>query len=161
VLVTVGDGPFTTHGAGGGLIRIDLGRPGVGATTIVMNVLLAGALFLVWVSLLRSKRDAREDLFRFAAGTVAVLLVLGTVLSPQYLVWLIPLVPLVGGRRGAAAALLFVVAAVLTNVWIRIILRVPGGAVGADGGPLLLRNVTLLGHALVLVLPHTVRRELR
>jgi hypothetical protein len=153
VLVTVGDGAFTTHGAGGGLIRIDLGGPGVGATTIVTNVVLAGALVLLWLSLLRSRRDARGDVVRFAAGTVATLLVFGTVLSPQYLIWLIPLVPLVGGRRGAVAAVLFVVAAVLTNVWI------PDGYFEyqeelspGTAALLLVRNLTLLALALVLLI---------
>jgi Glycosyltransferase family 87 len=161
VLVTVGDGAFTTHGAGGGLIRIDLGGPGVGATTILMNVLLAAALCLLWVGLLRSRRDAREDLVRLAAGAVATLLVLGTVLSPQYLIWLIPLVPLVGGRRGTAAALLFVVAAALTNVWIPDRYFEYQGELSPESAALLLvRNVTLLALALVLLIPNDAVRHL-
>ncbi len=39
------------------------------------------------------------------------------VLSPQYLLWLIPLVPLVRGARGAAATGLLTAAFVLTQVW--------------------------------------------
>ena len=38
-------------------------------------------------------------------------------LSPQYLLWLIPLVPLVRGARGIAATMLLTVACVLTQVW--------------------------------------------
>jgi uncharacterized membrane protein len=155
VLVLVGAGDYSTHGAGGGLIRIDLGGPGVGATTIAMNVLLAATLCLAWISLFRSRHDAREDLVRFAAGTVAVLLVLGTVLSPQYVVWLIPLIPLVGGRRGIAAALLFVVAAVLTNVWIPDRYFEYQGELSAQtAGILVARNATLLALALVLLVPY-------
>jgi Glycosyltransferase family 87 len=145
---------FGTQGAGGGLIRIDLVGPGVGALATVMNVLLAAALCLVWVSLLRSRRDAREDLLRFAAGTLATVLVLGTVLSPQYVVWLIPLVPLVGGRRGTAAILSFVVAAGLTNYWIPD--RYFQYQARLAGGPatiLLARNLALLALALILLLP--------
>ena len=101
------------------MIRIDLIGPGVGVTTTVMNVMPAVVLCVLWVRP-GPQQDAtpREDLLRYAAGTVATVLVLGTVLSPQYVVWLIPLVPLVGGRRGTAAILLFIVAAGLTNVWI-------------------------------------------
>jgi uncharacterized membrane protein len=160
VLVLVGDGAFTTHGAGGGLIRIDLGGPGVRATTIVMNVLLAATLCLLWIGLLRSRADAREDLVRFAAGTVAVLLVLGAVLSPQYLVWLVPLVPLVGGRRGAVAVLLFVTAAVLTNLWIPDrYFEYQGELSRHSAGLLVARNVALLALALVLFVPGHRQRK--
>ena len=38
-------------------------------------------------------------------------------LSPQFLIWLVPLVPLVRGRRGLAASGLLFVAMVLTQVW--------------------------------------------
>jgi Glycosyltransferase family 87 len=154
---------YTTQGAGGGLIRIDLAGPGVGVAIFVTGVLLAAALCLAWVNLARSMGDAREDLLRYAAGTVSVLLVLGTVLSPQYMVWLIPLVPLVHGARGTAAILLFVVAAALTNVWIPD--RYFEYQEDLSGGPaalLLARNLSLLALALVLLLPHrTSRRQIR
>ena len=38
-------------------------------------------------------------------------------LSPQYLIWLVPLVPLVRGRRGVAALVALTAALVLTQVW--------------------------------------------
>ena len=145
---------FTTRGAGGGLIRTNLHGPGVGVTTTVLDVLVPVALCVLWVNLARSKSDAREDLLRYAAGSLATVLVLGTVLSPQYVVWLIPLVPLVGGGRGTAAVLLFVVAAVLTNVWIPD--RYFEYQQHLEAGPasiLLARNLALLAIALVLVLP--------
>jgi hypothetical protein len=145
---------FSTQGAGSGLIRINLIGPGVGVISIVMDLLLLVILCMIWINLVRSGGDAREDLLRYAAGTVATLLVLGTVLSPQYVVWLIPLIPLVGGRRGTAAILSFLVVAALTGYW------VPGryfeyqARLGADtAGILLARNLALVGLALVLLLP--------
>jgi hypothetical protein len=114
----------------------------------------------LWVSLIRSRGDPREDLLRYAAATVAIILVLGSVLSPQYVVWLIPLVPLVAGRRGTAAILFFVAAAVLTNVWIpdRYFEYQSSLAVGPTS-VLLARNLALLALALVLLLPASVSRS--
>jgi len=39
------------------------------------------------------------------------------VLSPQFLIWLIPLVPLVRGRRGLWASGLLLAALVMTQLW--------------------------------------------
>jgi hypothetical protein len=112
--------PFelVAQGAGGGLIRFDLGGPGVAFVKATMNVLLVAALCWLWVGLWRSRLDHREELLRVAAATVAAVLALGTILSPQYVAWLLPVVPLVAGRRGTAAVVAFAAAAYLTNIWI-------------------------------------------
>lgn len=145
---------LTTQPAPGGLTRLVLAGPGVRAAEIVMPVLLIATLLFLLVSQYRSRRDPREDLLRYSAAAVAILLALGTVLSPQYVVWLIPLVPLVGGRSGTVATLFFVTAAALTNVWI------PNGYFeyqdGLPAGPaslLLARNLALLATAITLVVP--------
>jgi Glycosyltransferase family 87 len=143
-----------TVGAGGGLIRLVLAGPGVTTTENVAKALLVVALALLFWRLFRSTHDPREDLLRYSAGAVAILLVFGTVLSPQYIVWLVPLVPLVGGRRGLLATTSFVMAAGLTNVWIPE--RYFDYQGGLDAGPaalLLARNLALLVTAAVLVLP--------
>jgi hypothetical protein len=145
---------LVAQGAGGGLIRFDLGGPGVAFVKATMNVLLVAVLCWLWVGLWRSRLDLREELLRFAAATVAAVLALGTILSPQYVAWLLPVVPLVAGRRGAAAVVAFAVAAYLTNVWI------PDGyfdyQADLEVGPtslLLARNLALFTVLLALLVP--------
>lgn len=138
-----------------GLGRDVLAGPGVEATTTTLHVLLVTVLVLLWIALVRSKTDPREDLVRYSAASVAAALVLGTVLSAQYITWLIPLVPLVAGRRGTTATLCLVVAAALTHAWF------PSDAYGSflhdfDPGAtslLLARNLVLLAAAVTLIVP--------
>ena len=79
------------------------------------------------------------------------------VLSPQFPIWLIPIVPLVRGRRGLGASALLGVALVLTQIWFpfryfRLSLDFEEGL----SWPLLARDLTLV--ALVAVLVVTLRR---
>jgi hypothetical protein len=70
----------------------------------------------VWV--LYAQRDADgERLVAYAAAAVAATLAFGKVFSPQFVIWLVPFVPLVRGRRGIAASSLLVAALVLTQLW--------------------------------------------
>ena len=146
---------LTVRPAEHGLGRAVLHGAGIDATTTTLNVLLVFVLCLLWLTLARSKSDAHEDLVRYSAATMAVALVLGTVLSAQYVTWLVPLVPLVGGKRGTTATLAFVAAAALTHAWF------PSDNYGnylRDFDPgaaslLLARNLALLATALALVVP--------
>jgi hypothetical protein len=62
-------------------------------------------------------RAARATGSSYAVAAVCAFVAFDKVLSPQYLLWLIPLVPLVRGARGIAATMLLTVACVLTQVW--------------------------------------------
>jgi Glycosyltransferase family 87 len=88
--------------------------PGVVAT--VLTVLQVCALVGVWIAFAYS-RATRDGLVRASAAALVVFIAFGKVLSPQFLIWLIPVVPLVRGRRGLAAAGLLLVALVLTQLW--------------------------------------------
>lgn len=151
--------PFelVARGAGGGLVRFDLGGPGVAFLKTATTAVLVAVVCSLCIALWRSRLDVREEMVRFAAATVAALLVFGTILSPQYVAWLLPVVPLVRGRRGTAAVVAFAVAAYLTNMWI------PGRyfdyQADLEVGPtslLLARNLALLGVLVVLVLPDRI-----
>jgi Glycosyltransferase family 87 len=70
----------------------------------------------IWISFLRGPAD-RERLLRTCAACVCAFIAFGKVLSPQYLVWLLPLIPLIRGRRGVIAGALLVAAMLLTQLW--------------------------------------------
>jgi hypothetical protein len=74
------------------------------------------ALLVIYVLYARSDRT-REQLVTACAATVTAYIAFSKVFSPQYLVWLLPLVPLVGGRRGARATALLVVIVGMTQIW--------------------------------------------
>lgn len=89
---------------------------GHGAAAALLSVTGLVALVALWSAFARGPATA-ERFLRYVAACVCAFVVFGKVLSPQYLLWLIPLVPLVRGVRGVAASALLVVACVLTQVW--------------------------------------------
>ena len=91
------------------------GRPAA-ALAVAQGVAQAGALVLVWIGFARGPATT-ERLLRFSAASLVAFVALSKVLSPQFLVWLVLLVPLVGGIRSRAALWLTVLACALTAVW--------------------------------------------
>jgi uncharacterized membrane protein len=98
----------TTHGS-----QNVAGHGGVGGVSAAFGAVAVAAL---WIAFARGPAT-RERVVRYSAAAVVAFVAFGKVLSPQYLLWLIPLVPLVRGARGVAATLLLTVACVLTQVW--------------------------------------------
>jgi uncharacterized membrane protein len=89
------------------------GHGGVAAAFGVAQIVVLVAL---WIAFARG--PATGDRFvRYSAAAVCAFIAFGKVLSPQFLLWLVPIVPLVRGRRGLAATLFLTVALVLTQVW--------------------------------------------
>lgn len=76
------------------------------------TVLFVAGLAVIWrraPQLVRSQ----DGLVLAWTATLCVVVVFGRVLSPQYLIWMLPFVPLVG----LGATVLLVAALVLTNIW--------------------------------------------
>ena len=84
-----------------------------GAVAAGLLVLEALAVATVWVLYARA-RDARERLALAFAAAVAGFLAFTKVFSPQYLVWVLPLVVVAGGPFAVALA---AAAVVLAQVW--------------------------------------------
>ena len=92
-----------------GALPHDVGR--------VLTVLQVLAILGVWLWFWRGDTASRERVVVASAASVCAFVALGKVLSPQFLIWLVPLVPLVRGRRGLVASGLLAVALVLTQLW--------------------------------------------
>jgi hypothetical protein len=132
---------------------------GGGAHALAIAAVVAQALALLWIWTSFARGPAgREALIRASAASLTAFVAFGKVLSPQFLIWLIPLVPLVRGRRGLTASALLALALVLTQIWFpfryfRLALDFEPGL----SWLLLLRDLTLAAIALILAV--TLRRR--
>jgi Glycosyltransferase family 87 len=123
---------------------------------VASTVLQAGVLIWIWAAFARGRGGA-EALVRSTAASLCTFIAFAKVLSPQFPIWLIAIVPLVRGRRGLGASALLGVALVLTQVWFpsryfRLALNFEAGL----SWVLLARDLTLV--VLVAVLVVTLRR---
>ncbi len=123
------------------------------ALLVVQSLVLVAVLVAVWVWFARGAADKERFLWA-AAAAVCAYVALGKVLSPQYMIWLIPVVPLVGGRRGLVAAGALALALLLTVDYIPrryfefVRLEDAGAAL-----VVFLRDIVLVTLVAVLVLP--------
>jgi uncharacterized membrane protein len=81
----------------------------------VSSIVVLGATALVWRAL-RVHNVDRERMFFAVAATAVGFVAFAKVLSPQYLLFLVPLVPLV---QSATAVILFGLVLALTQIWAR------------------------------------------
>jgi hypothetical protein len=98
----------TSHGS-----QNVVGHGAVAALLSIVQLLVVAAL---WIAFARGPVTG-DRLVRYAAACTCAFVAFDKVLSPQYLLWLIPLVPLVRGRRGLLATGLLTAALVLTQIW--------------------------------------------
>ena len=83
---------------------------------MLLTIAQVAAVALVWVVHARGPVGG-ERLVRHAAAAVVAFVAFSKVLSPQFLVWLLLLVPLVGGASGRMALWLLAAACALTALW--------------------------------------------
>ena len=139
--------------------RVVVGRPyslnvsGTAAAAVagLFTLVLVAALLAVYAAY-AAGRDSAQRLVTASAAAVAAYVAFNRVLSPQYLVWLFPLVPLVAGAWGVAATALFLGACALTMTWF------PGRfwhlvAVGDVSWFVLARNLVLVLVFLAVAMP--------
>jgi uncharacterized membrane protein len=90
--------------------------PGTHLVATLTTVAGALALLAVWIIYVRS--DASDTtLLLYCAAAVASVIAFGKVFSPQFLMWLIPLVFFVRTRRAILAWPLFLLTLALTQTW--------------------------------------------
>jgi hypothetical protein len=91
---------------------------GGGAHALAIGAVAAQALALLWIwtSFARGS-TTRDALVRASVASLCAFVAFGKVLSPQFLIWLLPLVPLVRGLRGLTASALLALALVMTQIW--------------------------------------------
>jgi uncharacterized membrane protein len=103
------------HGATGAATR-DLAGSLPDALATITSLLQAVAVAAVWWLFWRGSRSS-ERLVLASCAAVTGFLVFNRFVSPQYVVWLIPLVLLLPGAMGLAAIALVGAALVLAQVW--------------------------------------------
>jgi uncharacterized membrane protein len=83
------------------------------ATVIAELVLLA----LIWITFVLRRELGDRDLAQSFAAAVLVFVTLGKVFSPQFLLWVVPLVALLGGTLALAGPAIVAIAVVLTRLY--------------------------------------------
>lgn len=110
----LGMSPLTTissHGAQA------LSGRGAGVAADLSTALGIVAVATVWIVFARRRSADGEAALIAAAAAICALVAFDKVLSPQYLVWLVPFVFLVRGGLGIAAGTLLFLALGLTQTW--------------------------------------------
>lgn len=90
---------------------------GAGLAADLSTVFEVVTVLGVWILFARRRFADGEAVLLAAAAAVAALLAFDKVLSPQYLIWIVPFIPLVQGWRGFWASALLFVALGLTQTW--------------------------------------------
>jgi len=91
----------------------NLHATGTAVAAVLLSLVQLAALAWIWLR----RPGSAEELVRWSAAALVAFVALGKVLSPQFLIWLVPVVPLVAGLRGLRASVLLAGGLVLTQLW--------------------------------------------
>jgi len=139
----------------------NLAGPGVGAVTHLLTAAQLLALAAIWLLFARGPAT-RDRLIRHSAAAVTAFVAFDKVLSPQYVIWLVPFVALVAGRRRFAAWTVLVALLVLTQWFYPRHYPEYGLHLHRDiGAAVLARDLLLVGLTVVLAWDFTTRAERR
>jgi hypothetical protein len=136
----------------------NLGGVYANVAAVATSAIEVAALLAIWIAFARGPAQP-ERLVAASAAAVAAFIAFGKVFSPQFLIWLVPLVALVGGL---GAPLLLAAAFVLTQTWFpHDYWPLALSAAQPQSWLLLARNLCVVALAAVLVrrLQHDVLRE--
>jgi uncharacterized membrane protein len=109
-------GVYSAHVVVGQPYSLDVGGGVAKAVGFLSTLLTVAAILWVYDRYRRGGDDAQRFVNACVAAVCAYV-VFNKVLSPQYIVWLIPLVPLVSGTAGVVASALLLAAAGVTQTW--------------------------------------------
>lgn len=90
---------------------------GAGLAADLSTVFEIATVVAIWVIFARRRNPDVEAVLLAAGASVAALVAFDRVLSPQYLIWIIPFVLLVGGERGLVVGGLLFLALGFTQAW--------------------------------------------
>jgi hypothetical protein len=102
---------ITSHGA-----QALTGRGARVAATLSTSAEMLAVIGIL-ILYVRRRTPSPDTLLMATAATVAALVAFDKVLSPQYLIWIVPFVALASGRAGIAAAGFLLLALGLTQTW--------------------------------------------
>jgi hypothetical protein len=90
---------------------------GAGLAADLQTVFEVATVVAIWIIFARRRHPNAEAVLLAAGAAVAALVAFDRVLSPQYLIWIIPFALLVGGERGLVVGGLLFLALGLTQAW--------------------------------------------
>ncbi len=90
---------------------------GAGLAADLSTLFEVATVGTIWIVFARRRHPDGEAVLLASAAAVAALVAFDRVLSPQYLIWIVPFIPLVWGARGFYASMLLFFALGLTQTW--------------------------------------------